>query len=180
MILILQKGDLEMQNYDFIFSRRSIRKYKNKEIPEKDIKLILEAARHAPSPYDYTTWHLILIKEKLMIQKIMGISGGQSWIQTASLIVVGIVTPKKGTLKWKTVDVTIALQNIALISEALGYGSCWVGYFKEKKLKELLGIPEDNNVLAFITIGVKDEIPKERYYEELSNLVSTDIFTKKY
>lgn len=169
-----------MPDYDFIFSRRSIRKYEKREIPEKDIELILEAARHAPLPYDYSTWHLVIVKDKVLIQKIMDISGGQTWVKEANFMVVGVVTPKKGTQKWKIVAVTIALQNVVLMSEALGYGSCWVGYFKEKKLKELLNIPEDNDILAYITIGVKAEIPKERDYEELSNLVSVNTFLKKY
>jgi nitroreductase len=101
----------------------------------------------------------------------MKLSGGQTWVKEAALIIVGVITPKKGTLKWKTVDVAIALQNIILMAEALGFSSCWVGYFKEKKLKELLNVPEDHSILAYITVGIKGEKPKERQYENINDLV---------
>ena len=165
-----------MENYNFILKRRSIRKYKDKKIPQSDIKLILEAARHAPVPYDHATWRLVLISDKELIKKITSISGGQNWVNESALIIVGVITPLKGTLKWKTVDITIALQNMVLMAEALGYGSCWVGYFKENKLKEILNIPEDHNVLAYITLGFKDEEPKKRNYENIENLIFNNKF----
>lgn len=154
-----------MEKYDFILKRRSIRNYKkNKEIPNKDIKIILEAAKKAPNPYKYKTWKLIVIKDRDLIKKIGSLNGSQNWIGSASLIVVGVIRPVKGAAKWKIVDITIALQNLLLISEAIGYGTCWVGSFNEKNLKLLLDIPENCKILTYITIGFKDEVPEDREY----------------
>jgi len=166
-----------MKNYEFILKRRSIRKYKNIDIPENDIELLLKAAMHAPIPYKNRTWKLILIREKNLIEKISLVSGKQTWIKDANLIIVGVITPVKRAKKWKIVDITIALENIILMVEALGYGSCWVGYFSEKKLKELLNIPLDYQILAYITVGVKDEIPYKRDYGKMDDFISENRFS---
>lgn len=131
---------------------------------------------HAPIPYENRTWKLVLAKEKNLIENIAKISGRQNWINEANIIIVGIITPAKGVQKWKIVDITIALENMVLMAEALGYGSCWVGYFREKELKELLNVPLDHQILAYITVGVRDEVPVKRDYGKMDDFIYVDKF----
>jgi len=168
------------KKYDFILKRRSIRKYKNKDIPEDDMKTILKSAMHAPIPYEGRTWKLLVVEDKNLIDRIAEISGKQEWVRESNKLILGIITPARGEKKWKTVDVTITLENIVMMAEALGYGSCWVGYFKEKRLKELLKIPPDHQVLAYITIGVKNEIPPDRDYGRAEDYIFMNKFGEKY
>jgi len=57
----------------------------------------------------------------------------------------------------------------------LGVGSCWIGAFNEKKVKESLKIPDRWKVVALVTLGYPSEQPKpkkKKAFEELFNLNS--------
>lgn len=48
------------------------------------------------------------------------------------------------------IDIAIALDNIILAAVELGLGSCWIGRFDEKKVKEILGIPDAIRVVQLM------------------------------
>ena len=62
-----------MKKLDFIYNRKSIRKFKNDEVPREDIVKILDAAIHAPSPKNQQTWHFVVIQNAELINKISDI-----------------------------------------------------------------------------------------------------------
>ncbi len=165
-----------MNNYEFIINRRSIRKFKKRDMPGKDIDIILEAANHSPLAYEnYTSWKIVLIRDKKKIYEIANISSNQTWVENANILIVGVMLGDKGN-KWKIVDTAIALENMVLTAEALNYGSCWVGALKQNKIKELLEIPKEYYVLAYIALGYKAERPGKRKYKKLNEIV----FKKKF
>ena len=62
-----------MKNLDFIYNRKSVRKFKDSEVPREDIIKMLDAAIHAPSPKNQQTWHFVVIQNKELINKISDI-----------------------------------------------------------------------------------------------------------
>lgn len=62
-----------MKNLDFIYNRKSIRKFKDVEVQEEDIIKMLDAAIHAPSPKNQQTWHFVVIENNQLINKIADI-----------------------------------------------------------------------------------------------------------
>ena len=62
-----------MKNLDFIYNRKSIRKFKDIEVQEEDIIKMLDAAIHAPSPKNQQTWHFVVIQNNELISKISDI-----------------------------------------------------------------------------------------------------------
>lgn len=168
-----------MRGYDYILNRRSIRKYKTFKIPKKHLDMILEAANHSPMAEEYQSWKLILVKNKDLINKIAELSSNQEWVKYADVFIMGIML-STGDPKWKIIDTTIALENIVLGAEALGYGSCWIGAFEEEKIKKLLKIPKKDQILAYISIGVKGEEPDERVYKSLGEITYIDKYGENY
>lgn len=73
-----------MANLDFIYERKSIRKFKNDSIPKEDILTLLDAATHAPSPKNQQNWHFIVLQNQEMIQKLTEIVS-QSHINIAEM-----------------------------------------------------------------------------------------------
>ena len=55
------------------------------------------------------------------------------------------------------VDATIAMDHFVLAATALGLGTCWVGWFREDRVKEILGVPDKVRVLALIPVGYARE-----------------------
>ena len=70
-------------------------------------------------------------------------------------------TPYKGQ-KLVLRDTAIATEHIALKAVELGLGTCWTGYFAQKEMKEILGIPKDKHVVAVLTVGYPAEEPKPK------------------
>ena len=62
-----------MKNLDFIYNRKSVRKFKDNEVPREDIIKMLDAAIHEQSPKNQQTWHFVVIQNKELINKISDI-----------------------------------------------------------------------------------------------------------
>lgn len=58
-----------MSNLDFIYKRKSIRKFKDTQIPREDIVELLNAATHAPSPKHQQNWHFVVLQNKEIINE---------------------------------------------------------------------------------------------------------------
>ena len=62
-----------MANLDFIYNRKSIRKFKNTPIPKEDIIELLNAGTHAPSPKHQQNWNFVVVTNRELINKMADI-----------------------------------------------------------------------------------------------------------
>ena len=58
-----------MKDLDFIYKRKSVRKFKDEEVPKEDIVELLKAATYAPSPKHQQNWHFVVLQNKEMIDE---------------------------------------------------------------------------------------------------------------
>lgn len=58
-----------MSELDFIYKRKSIRDFKDVEVPKEDILKMLEAATFAPSPKHQQNWHFVVVQDKEKIKQ---------------------------------------------------------------------------------------------------------------
>ena len=156
-----------------ILKRRSVRKYKKgHDIPETDIKTILNAAMHAPSACNSRPWEFVVIKSEEAKQKALKIHPYAKHLEDASLAILVCARPdlQQGIAQdYFPQDCGAAIENILLQSLELDYGSCWCGiYPKEDKVElfkkefNLASLP-----LALVVIGVADDTPAEKgFYDE--------------
>ncbi len=157
-----------MDFYEVIKKRRSVRKYKPDPIPDDVLKRILEAGRIAPSAKNIQPWKFVVIKDPENKKRIAEACRGQHWVADADVIVCGCALEKiawgrmGGYMSSFAVDLAIAMDHIILAAANEGLGTCWIGAFEEKKVKELLNIPEDVRVVALTPIGYPAEEPKDR------------------
>ena len=172
---------VESKVFEIIKERCSVRKYADKPIEEEKLKLILESARLAPSASNSQPWNFYVVKEK---EKIRALSqkmplGSRvvinSFMAQAPVVIVATAGPIDLLRKvlsyivnkrWYYMDVSIALEHMVLTAWELGIGSCWIGWFDEKRVKQLLDIPENQEVIAMLTLGYSKEekipFPKHR------------------
>lgn len=61
-----------------------------------------------------------------------------------------------------SLNVAIAVEHIVLKAVDLGLGSCWLGRFSRKKVKELLGLGENILPVALLPVGYPDQSPEAR------------------
>jgi nitroreductase len=165
-----------MSLIDAILSRRSIRIYEKKKVPEDVMNLILESGRQAPSAANRQPWHFIVLTENDLKEK-LSYRGMNTFIKDSAFTVVGCayVGDTMGR-RWSTIDTSIALQNMVIAAWALGVGSCWIGAFREETVKELLNVPDDWTVLALISFGYPAENPRNRQKKPFNEVVSYNLF----
>ena len=172
-----------------ILSRRSIRRYAAKDLPEDVLGWILEAARQAPSAINLQPWHFIVVTDPQLKQQLADGRYNQ-FITECPVTIVGCadtsVTVKNPYLRelhekhqLAIVDVAIALQNMVIAAWACGVGSCWIGDFREHHVKSLLQIPDHWRVVALLTLGYPQHPPQARTKKLLTDIISYNAFSSK-
>ncbi|OGD53389.1 hypothetical protein A3K80_05385 [Candidatus Bathyarchaeota archaeon RBG_13_38_9] len=71
-------------------------------------------------------------------------------------------------------NVAIAIEHIVLTAVELGLGSCWVRLFDEKKVKQILKLPEYVFAVALLPIGIPNEDPPTRPRLPLPKIILQD------
>ncbi len=164
-----------MSALDVIITRRSIRKYEDKQIPKKVLDQILEAGRQSPSAVNLQPYRFVVVTDPEIKKQMKGIFS--RFIADAPVILVGCANTKaRLTGKWAEVDASIAMQNMVIAAWSMGVGSCWIGSFNEDKTKELLEIPEDYKIVALITLGYPAESPEEKKKKPTKELFGMNKF----
>ncbi|MEM2056996.1 MAG: nitroreductase family protein [Thermoproteota archaeon] len=174
-----------MDVFEAIQKRRSVRAYEPTPVPREILGKVLEAARLAPSAGNIQPWHFIVVtdvgkREKLARAPFAG------FLREAPVVIVGCGN-QRASPRWFMVDVAIAMQNMVLAATAEGLGTCWVGSFNEKEVKEMLKIPDDYRVVALLALGYprkKMDIQGRilhliRRRKNLKEIVSFEEFGKK-
>ena len=165
----------EMDFISLITKRRSIRRYRTREIESEKIEILAEAALRAPSSRGLNHWEFIFVSDKALLQE-MSISKphGASFLKNAALGIVVCANADKSDV-WVE-DASIASIYIHLAAVYLGLGSCWIQIRKRmhdqhktagEHIAEVLGIPSGLRVESVIAIGYPDEEKPQHPKEEL-------------
>jgi nitroreductase len=160
---------------DFIFKRRSVRKYTNKEIPAEMLHDLLEAAMAAPSARATDPWHFIVITKRETLNRMTSSLPNGKMLLTApaAILVCGDINRAlEGFESYMLQDVSAAVENILLAANALGLGSCWLGIHPRRNrmdgIRSLFNLPDHIIPVAGIALGWPDG-PSEartRYRDE--------------
>lgn len=150
-----------------IMERRSIRKYKDKEIDDNLINKIVEAGVWAPSAGNTQSWEVIVVKNRQIRTQNADACNLREFIIECPVVLVicankrmsGSVYGERGRELYSIQDAACAAQNMLLKIHELGLGACWIGEFNEDAVSNLLEIPEDVRPVALITVGYPDEKP---------------------
>jgi len=153
-----------------LLCRRSIRKYKKESIPENVKHNILEAGRLSPSTVNSQPWHFIVITDQKS-KEACNFGSYNLWTADADFIVVGLYKPSEAMMEHLTImNVTIALQNMVIAGCLQGVGSCWIGAWDDRKLRNVLALPNDSKIVGIIPFGIPDEIPAQPSKKSLNQI----------
>lgn len=154
---------------DFIFSRRSVRKYEDKEVPQDMLHDLLEAAMAAPSAVAKDPWHFIVLRKRATIDKLKDLlpHGKMLGQATAAFVVCGDINRAHDQKEsYMLQDLSAAVENILLAANALGLGTCWLGVHPREErmngISTLFDLPEGIIPMCAIAIGWPAEHPAAR------------------
>ena len=153
----------------FIFNRRSVRKYEKREVPADIFTDLFEAAMAAPSAVAKDPWHFILVRDRKMLDKMLKVlPNGQMLRQAPAAIVVcgDINRAHRNEVSYMLQDLSAAVENILLAATALGLGSCWLGMHPRPErmagIRSLFSLPENIIPMSGIALGWPAENPEPR------------------
>lgn len=147
-------------------SRQSDRAYDKARVvePEK-LERILEAACLAPSACNAQPWKFVVVTDPELSVKVGKAAAGLGMNKFAkdapihiliveeSMNVTSFLGAKIKDKYFPLIDIGIAASHIVLAAESEGLGSCILGWFDEKDIKKLTGIPANKRLLLDIAVG---------------------------
>ncbi|MFX1275980.1 MAG: nitroreductase family protein [Promethearchaeota archaeon] len=147
-----------MEFYEVIRKRRSYRFFQNKMPEREKIQKILEAARLAPTWANKQGMNYIIVQDSQKVKAIWEAVDQKQKFLDAPMFIVGCISENssganKNGLKYFTVDFGICFEHLILAATAEGLATCWIGYFNEEKIKELLDIPKKYRVIGLTPLG---------------------------
>ncbi len=148
-----------MDVLEAINTRRSVRAYAPDAIPADVLGRMQQALRFAPSACNLQPWQFILVTDSSLRRKLAQAAQDQLFMADAPVTVVGCGLPEQayksmgGCRSSVEIDVAIALDHLTLAAVADGLGTCWIGAFDETKVKRLLEVPQNVQVVAITPLG---------------------------
>ncbi len=168
-----------MKFLELVRRRKSTRRYSAKPVDRNIIAKCLEAAQSAPSACNSQPWYFIIVDDRDLKNKIAnaafnGIHSMNSFAKDAPVL-VAVVTDKSSYLaalggyfrgvQFKLIDIGIACEHFMLQATEEGVGTCWLGWFNEQAVKNILDIPRSKKVDIMISMGypeVEEQTSKTR------------------
>jgi Nitroreductase len=172
-----------MEALEAILTRRSTRNYKSDAVEEKKLDQILQAARQAPSGGNNQTSHFLVIRNRDVLRKLIGMTeaafaGMEITEATYASLKHAITASKRGGYVFcynapvliavanrrdygnNMADCACAIENMMVAANALDLGSCWINQLRwlneEPELVEYLqslGMKEDERIYGAVIIG---------------------------
>ena len=172
---------MENSVLDFVFSRRSIRKFKRKPVSRRLIEKIVEAGQRAPTACGMQAYSFILISDNRLREEIYSAIGKQKCMEEAPVWIIVCADMARqlklfevldiktelgplGKFIPSVVDAALVAENMIIAAEVLGLGSVFVGsvWAEMKKIADNLGLPKNVVPIVLVCLGYPDESPPLR------------------
>jgi nitroreductase len=158
-----------------LLQRRSSRNFLPKPVEKEKEEELITAALASPSSRNLRPWEFIIVRDKAKIAALSRTKPhGAAFLAEAPLAIVVAADPQKNDV-WVE-DCSIASINIQLAAESAGLGSCWIqlhlrkhesGSSASRKAAEIVGLPDQFEVLSIIALGYPREQHKPLTKEDL-------------
>jgi len=151
--------DFKFDISNLIKERWSPRAFSREAVEYQDVLAILEAARYAPSCFNDQPWEFYVAfnEEELYIARQCINDRNRIWADNAPvLIIVAAKARFKETGKtnrWAAFDTGTAWGYLSLEAQRRGLITHAMGGFSQKKVRELIKLPEESHILAIIALG---------------------------
>ena len=178
-----------MDARECILTRRSIRRFSDKEVTRETVSELISVTEYAPTWKNVQANRFIAIYDKAIKEKIakectLGYEGNTGIIEGAPvLIAMTIVNKRSGYERdgsfsttqgthWESFDAGSAAQTLCLAAHEMGLGTVIMGIFDEKLTGQAINVPEGETVSALIALGYPAEEPTAPKRKDLEKILS--------
>ena len=180
----LLKEGIKTQSLEKFKTRRSIRKFSDKQVDSAVLYSIIESATNAPCAGNIQNYNIIIVTDKKKKHELGKLAFQQFWLSDAPVLLVVVrdnyhleqLYPQEGKT-YSIQNCAAMIENVLMLAHFHDLGACWVEAYDNEVLKEYLGIPIEHRVDAIIPIGYplenpqisKDPVEQKIYYESFGN-----------
>ncbi len=164
-----------MDIFELIRTRRSIRKFTDKPVPDNIIETTIEAGTWAPSGKNNQPWKFAVIKDRELKAEVSGLTHYSKIVLSANALIAVFLDNSASYDRTKDSQaIGACIQNMLLYIHSSGLGAVWLGEILKNKDKilTLVNGPEDYELMAVIAIGY----PAEEKGEGHRNTPAKSIF----
>jgi nitroreductase len=176
---------------DIIRTRRSIRKYEDRDVPPEALNAILQAVRWAPSWANTQCWEIVVVRDRTVKEQLQATLPPKGNPATGAMVQAPVVLALCGKLKssgfykdqvttkfgdWFMFDLGIACQTICLAAHALGLGTVVVGLFDHDKAGNVLKVPAGYELVAMLPLGFPAKISSAPNRREIAEFTHQNSF----
>jgi nitroreductase len=174
-------------------SRRSIRRYKPKDVPQNLVDELLDLARFAPSSMNGQPCSFIVIRDPAIRSRLADLKDEccpmekrhfpATMIRTAPVVIAVCVDRQCGHDRIIENGV-LAASHLLLAAHGRGLGSVFMTAYRDDEprllieVRKLLAIPDDVDPIALLPLGYPDEMPPPKIMKPLSSLIHHDRFER--
>lgn len=174
-----------MEALEAIMTRRSVRKFAQRQIPDAQLETIIRAGTYAPSALALQPWAFVVVQDQEFLTRVSDYckpimislmkdahdgmsdefrrlleSPGYSIYYHAPTVIM--IVGKTGS-RFREIDCSLCAENMMLAGHALGIGSCWIGStevaYDNKEIMAGFRIPERYSPVGTIVFGYPEETP---------------------
>ena len=154
-----------------IYTRVSIRRFTDEPVEEEKLQAILRAAMQAPSAGNQQPWEFYIVTDPVLLEKLSRVSPYAGCTKNAPMAVVTAYREALWAPAYAQIDMSIAMENLWLETQALGLGGVWLGIApgeeRMQKVEKILGMPASLRAFAVFPFGYPAESrPQQDRFDE--------------
>ncbi len=153
-----------MEFIELAKSRYSVRSFSTRQIEKEKLNKILQAAKISPTAANKQPQKIYVLQSEQALQQISTVCkcifGAPTVLLITSDEMEAWKNPFSNNYNTSDIDGSIVCTHLMLQAWELGIGSCWVGYFDLEQVKKVMGLPDNEKLVAILPIGYPSEKSK--------------------
>lgn len=190
-------------------ARRSVRVYKSGKVSDKQLEMILEAGRSAPSGANTQPWEFVVTRDRAKMKRVRQIYDNEwkqrkiedpvhykglkkDYVGDVSALVLACGDPRTKEVYLTTrqpgdreklfqASMANAVEHMMLAAAGMGLGTVWVSVREEvePELRELFQVPQPLRLLWVVPIGHARSWPKAKPRRKISAFTHHEVYDTK-
>ena len=191
---------------DVVRSRRSVRVYRAGKVTDKQLEMILEAARWAPSGANTQPWEFVVTRDRAKMKRVRQIYDHEwkqrkledpvnykglkkDYVGDVSVLVLVCADPRTMRVYLTTrqpgdreklfqASMANAVEHMMLMAAGMDLGTVWVSVREEveAELRELFKVPQPLRLLWIVPIGHAKAWPKAKPRRKISDFTHREVY----
>lgn len=174
----------DMDFFDVLRSRRSVRRFEPKDVSEDQLGAILDAMNRAPSAGDLQAYEVVVVRSPDRRLRLARAARAQSFVAEAPLVLAFFMNllrsqswyGERGEVLYACQDATIAAAHAQLAAHALGLATVWVGAFDDDAVRRAVAASVGLRPSSLLVIGYPAEAPVPTPRRALHDIVRQEHF----